>query len=110
MYEKTYTVRYSEVTDKAVSSLSALVSYFQDTTMFHSDTVGQGIHDLMEHHMAWLLASWRIEVYRYPRYAETVTARTWATQVCGRVRLPGLFSDGRAGEYHCGGKLDLDSV
>lgn len=83
MYEKTYTVRYSEVTDKAVSSLSALVSYFQDTTMFHSDTVGQGIHDLMEQHMAWLLASWRIEVYRYPRYAETVTARTWATKFAG---------------------------
>ena len=83
MYEKEYTVRYSEVTQAAVSSLSALVSYFQDTTMFHSDTVGQGIGDLMEQKMAWLLASWRIQIKRYPSYAEKITARTWATKFAG---------------------------
>lgn len=83
MYEKEYTVRYSEVTDKAVSSLPALVSYFQDTTMFHSDTVGQGIGDLMERKMAWLLASWRVKIERYPNYAEKITARTWATKFAG---------------------------
>lgn len=80
MYEKEYKVRYSEVTEKAEASLSALVSYFQDTTMFHSDTVGQGIGDLMQQNMAWLLASWRIQVSRYPKYAQTIRARTWATK------------------------------
>lgn len=80
MYEKEYTVRYSEVAQNAESSLSALVSYLQDTTMFHSDTVGQGIGDLMQHHMAWLLASWHIKINRYPRYAEKIRARTWATK------------------------------
>ena len=83
MFEKEYTVRYSEVTTDASSSLCALVSYFQDTTMFHSDSLGQGINNLMKDNIAWLLASWHIKINRYPRYNETIRARTWATKFAG---------------------------
>lgn len=83
MFEKEYTVRYSEVTTNASSSLSALVSYFQDTTMAHSDSLGQGINNLREDNLAWLLASWHIKINRYPRYNETIRAYTWATKFAG---------------------------
>ena len=83
MFEKEYTVRYSEVTTDALASLGALVSYFQDTTMFHSDSLGQGINNLMQDNTAWLLVSWHIKINRYPRYKETIRAYTWATKFAG---------------------------
>lgn len=79
-FEKEYTVRYSEITPKAEASLSSVMAYFQDTSMFHSDSVGQGIGNLMQRHTAWLLASWHIKIDRYPRYAEKIRVRTWATK------------------------------
>ena len=83
MFEKEYTVRYSEVTTDASVSLSTLVSYFQDTTMFHSDSLGQGINNLMQDNTAWLLANWHIKINRYPRYNEPIRAYTWATKFAG---------------------------
>lgn len=80
MYCKNYQVRYSEVDVTGKATISAIISYFQDTTMFHSDSVGQGIGDLMQRQLAWLLISWHIQIYRYPEYAEELTARTWATK------------------------------
>jgi len=83
MFEKKYTVRYSEVTTNAAASLGALVSYFQDTTMAHSDSLGQGINNLREDGLAWLLAGWHIKINRYPRYNETIRTYTWATKFAG---------------------------
>lgn len=83
MYEKEYTVRFSEVAPNAHASLSAMVSYFQDTTMEHSNAAGQGVCELMEKGLAWLLASWHIKIIRYPKYNEKIYARTWATRFAG---------------------------
>lgn len=83
MYEKEYTVRFSEVAPNACASLSAMVSYFQDTTMAHSNAVGQGVCELQEQGTAWLLASWHIKIDRYPKYNEIIRARTWATKFAG---------------------------
>lgn len=83
MYEKEYTVRFSEVAPNACASLSAMVSYFQDTTMAHSNAVGQGVCELQEQGTAWLLASWHIKIDRYPKYNEKIRARTWATKFAG---------------------------
>ncbi len=79
MFEKEYSVRYSEVAQNGKLSLSSLVSYFQDTTMFHSDSVGQGINSFRDKNLAWLLESWHIKINEYPKYAQTIRSRTWAT-------------------------------
>ena len=83
MYEKEYTVRFSEVSPNACASLSSVVSYFQDTTMAHSNDVGQGVCELIDQGVAWLLASWHIKIERYPKYNEKIRVRTWATKFAG---------------------------
>lgn len=83
MFEKEYTVRYSEVDYTANASLSSIMSYLQDTTMMHSDSLGQGVKDLADQELAWLLSTWHIKISRFPVYRETISARTWATKFSG---------------------------
>ena len=83
MFEQEYTVRYSEVASNSDASLHAIISYFQDTTMFHSASVGQGLKTLSDDGMAWLLASWHIKINSYPKYLQKIRARTWATKFSG---------------------------
>jgi len=71
-------VRYSEVDERAYLTPAALVNYFQDVCALQGEARGVGVGYLAQHHIAWMLSSWQIEIARMPRLAEKVTAQTWA--------------------------------
>ncbi len=77
MYSFDSRVRYSEVDDQGKLTFTSMIDYFQDCSSFHSEDAGVGIDYLKEAHIAWVLASWRIEVMRYPLHGERVTVSTW---------------------------------
>lgn len=83
MFEKEFCVRYSELGSDALVSPARILAYWQDTTMQHSQTVGQSLRELSEAQLAWLLLSWRVEFSRFPAYGETLLAHTWATHFEG---------------------------
>lgn len=78
MYEMKRQVTYSEVAPDLRVNMAGLVHYFQDCTIAHSETVGQGVSAVERTHRAWFLSSWQIEVVRYPEFMEQITVRTWA--------------------------------
>lgn len=77
MYEFESRVRYSETDSDGKMTWLALMDYFQDCSVFHSEEVNLSIEYLMEHHMAWILSSWQICLNRMPRLAENITVQTW---------------------------------
>lgn len=77
-YEFSGKIRYSEVDENARLTLNGLVNYFQDVSTFQSEHLGIGIEYLKEHNQAWILSSWQIELDRFPKLCEQVTAQTWA--------------------------------
>lgn len=81
MYSFDATVRYSECDENGNLSLTSLIDYLQDCAMFHSEHVGHGYGYMKEHHFAWFIAAWQIEVLRLPRFLEHVTTST----VCYRM-------------------------
>lgn len=79
MFSNVYTVRYSETGENLKATFPAIVSYFQDTSISHSASVGQGVNFLLEKGLAWLLAGWHIEVVRYPALGEKLFLKTCST-------------------------------
>ena len=78
MYSYEAIVRYSETGGNKISNMATIANYFQDCAILQSEEVGIGLDYLAEHHRAWFLVSWQIEVVRYPAMGEKIKVRTWA--------------------------------
>ena len=70
-------IRYSEVDLKLQLTLGSVIDYFQDCSIFHSESVGLGVEHLEKQHRAWMLSAWQIVPKRFPRLGEKVRVETW---------------------------------
>lgn len=77
MYTMKFRVTYSHVKDDLKTDMVSIVQFFQDCSIFHSESVGKGLDEIKRVQKAWFLSSWQIEVDRYPEFAEEITVRTW---------------------------------
>ena len=83
MYEFDSTVRYSEVDSKGQMTWLALMDYFQDCSVFHSESVKLSVEYLGRKHLAWVLSSWQIQVNRYPKLGEKIVVATFPYEFKG---------------------------
>lgn len=83
MYTFESRVRFSEIDHKQKITLPGIINYFQDCSIFHSETIGLGIDVLRERQQAWVLSAWQVEVERYPQMNEKIKVGTWATKFNG---------------------------
>ena len=81
MYSFNSTVRYSECDEHAQLGIVALINYLQDCSIFQSESLGLGINFMREHHFAWLLAAWEIEIEQLPRFQDPITISTWCYEL-----------------------------
>lgn len=78
-------IRFSEVDHTKRITLPGIINYFQDCSLFQSESLGLGIDYLAEKKRAWVLSSWQVEINRYPQFDETVKVSTWATGFRGML-------------------------
>ena len=69
-------VRYSETNSDGKLNISSIVNYFQDTTTFHSESLGVGISFMNERNMAWVLNSWQIIIDEDIDFGESIRVGT----------------------------------
>lgn len=77
MYSFTSKIRFSEVDSDKTLTLTSLINYFQDCTIFHSESLDAGFAYLEPEHRAWVLGSWQVIIHRLPKFGETVLVSTW---------------------------------
>lgn len=77
MYEMKRKITYSQVTSNLKMDMAGIAHFFQDCTLFHSETIGKGLEEVQRSCTAWFLSGWQIETERYPEFKEQVTVRTW---------------------------------
>lgn len=77
MYTMNRRVTYSQVTRDLKVDMAMIAHFFQDCTIFHSESIGKGVTAATKTNTAWFLSSWQIEVERYPEFGEEITVRTW---------------------------------
>lgn len=83
MYEFDSRIRYSEVDANGQLTWLALMDYFQDSSVFHSESLNLGVSYLAQNHLAWVLSSWQICVNCMPKIADLVTTQTWPYKMKG---------------------------
>ena len=76
MYSIESRIRYSETDSNEELTLPAVLDYFQDVAIFHSEDIGAGGRALAADGQAWVISAWQIEIVRLPKYAERVTIST----------------------------------
>lgn len=77
MYSLKRRVSYSEISANKQISPAQAIRYFQDTSTFHSEDVGDTVDSLKEKQCAWLLSAWQVEIERYPVFGEEIEISTW---------------------------------
>lgn len=88
MYAFESKVRYSEVGEDTRMTLYSVLNYFQDCSVFHSESVGRGTAVQEELGRAWVLTGWQIE---FRRAAEPWGKHTdlhlaaWIPGICRRA-------------------------
>lgn len=78
MYSFNSKVRFTETDQNQQLSLASLVEYFQDCSIFHSETVGLGLNHLKSIHRAWIMNSWQINIEHLPFFGEDIQIATWS--------------------------------
>ncbi len=77
MYQFKSRVRYSEVNSEKKLTLTSLLDYLQDCSSFEAEDMEIGVDYLARHKISWVLASWEIEILRYPGMGEQICVNTW---------------------------------
>lgn len=77
MYTFDSRIRYSEVDEEKQLTVTGIINYLQDCSIFQSEDLNLGIDYLAKQHRAWWLSSWQIVIDRYPRFGEEVMIGTW---------------------------------
>ena len=78
MYSYKTRVLFSEVDSNFSITLPAILTKFQDCSIFHSESVGLGVEEMIKEGHVWFLSSWQIIINRYPKLYEELTNSTWA--------------------------------
>lgn len=82
-YQQSFLIGYGEVDEQNRLKLSALLNFLQDTATLHSKTLGYGTTECQELGIGWLLLSWQIRMYSYPKGDSIITVKTWCRKMKG---------------------------
>lgn len=77
-FEQSNIVGIRQIGLKNKMSNYGILSFFEDVSGVHSDSIGYGINDIQTKKVAWLLMDWSLDVIKRPSCGEKVFARTWA--------------------------------
>lgn len=77
MYTWNSRVRFSEIGEDKRLTLDGILNYFQDSSTFHSEDIGNGMEVVENLKRVWVLSSWQIVVNEYPKIGERIQLGTW---------------------------------
>ena len=77
MYTWNSRVRFSEIGEDKKLTLDGILNYFQDSSTFHSEDVGNGMDAVNDLKRVWVLSSWQIVVNEYPKIGDQIKLGTW---------------------------------
>lgn len=98
MYKFNSKIRYSEVDFNRDLSLCSLMDYYQDCSVFHSESIGLGMQYLKENHISWVLSSWQICIEKMPKLGEEVEIATWPYEMKGFYGYRNFTMNSKSGE------------
>lgn len=99
MYSFNSRVRFSETDTNRKLSITGLMNYLQDCSIFQSEDMGVGVAHVQKTKKSWLLSAWNVEVIRRPEVAEEITIATWPYDFKGIYGLRNFAILDKEGNY-----------
>jgi len=99
MYSFNSRVRFSETDTNRKLSITGLMNYLQDCSIFQSEDIGAGFGYVQKTKKSWLLSAWNVEVLRRPDVAEEITIATWPYDFKGIYGLRNFAILDKEGNY-----------
>jgi len=56
----------------------AILRYFENTAVYHSDSVGSGMKGVETTGQTWIVLDWRVKVLKRVKYGENLKVKTWS--------------------------------
>ena len=76
MYSYNSRVGFSMVDSDKNITINSIVDFFQDAATFHSEDIGVGYDYLTPKDLVWVVNTWQIDIYKFPRYLDKITVQT----------------------------------
>lgn len=76
-FEKQFELRYFEMNEFGEASATTMLMLLEETAADHCHSINYSLYDLVAQNVGWVLLSGVMEMYRYPKYKEKITIRTW---------------------------------
>lgn len=74
--DKKFEINYHEIDFKKRALFTAIMNYFEDSSMEQSEKLGVGLEYFKKNNVAWVLYKWDINIIRYPMFGENIVVRT----------------------------------
>ncbi len=75
-YSMPIRVRYSETNKYGYTDLHKILEYFQDCSIFHSESLGYRVQEELEINRGWFLLAWDVKIRRYPSMGQELKVVT----------------------------------
>lgn len=92
-------VRFSESDESGYLKYENFINYFQDSSTFQSEDLGLGVDYLKENNIVWMVASWQIEIIKYPKLCDKIKIGTFAYDFKTFLGYRNFFMLDENGEY-----------
>ena len=80
-FEKPVEINYYASDNRMNMSFSALIAFFQDIAIDHSDSAGYTVKRLLDEGLGWIITNYHIIIERMPKYGEKVVFKTWSSGI-----------------------------
>ncbi len=77
VFERTHKVGVDEVNKELRMTNRALITTFQNSASFYSDSLNYGILDIPKTFLTWFVVDWKVEVLKRPMYGDEITIKNW---------------------------------
>ncbi len=98
MYTFESRVRYSEVDKDGYLSIEKMIDYLQDCSTFQSEDAGVGVSFLFPKGLMWVLNTWHVEIYKYPKLCDYITIGTMPYDFKTFIGYRNFFMKDESGE------------
>lgn len=63
----------------------AILEMLEDIGAYHSDLAGYGASDIEKTNVVWILAGWKLDVIKRPKYGQKIHIKTWGRDMSKAV-------------------------
>jgi len=81
IYEKEFEVQLKDIDKNNKMRLSSYLNFMQEIGALHSEEFGYGLNNEPITHKAWIVISWKLDIFKRPHWDEKILVRSWIGKI-----------------------------